>query len=148
MEPSSEWASIQSMVSSASVTLAGWSGGSPNRTATARWKIVYGHHPIYSYGDHGDTAQLKQLLLPVLRGRAQIYIAGHEHLVQDLQPEGGVHFLVAPSAGQKNRPVQSGPKTLAVDTFEGFTVFDIDAQHLKVAFVDCEGKIRYQTEIP
>jgi hypothetical protein len=116
--------------------------------STARWKIVYGHHPIYSYGDHGDTAQLKQLLLPVLKGRAQIYIAGHEHLVQDLQPEGGVHFLVAPSAGQKSRPVQSGPKTLAVDTFEGFTVFDIDAEHLKVAFVDCEGKIRYQTEIP
>ena len=36
MEPSSECASIHSMVSSASVTLAGCSGASPNRTATAR----------------------------------------------------------------------------------------------------------------
>ena len=35
MEPSNECASMHSMVSSASVTLAGWSGGSPNRTATA-----------------------------------------------------------------------------------------------------------------
>lgn len=116
--------------------------------STARWKIVYGHHPIYSYGEHGDTAQLQRLLLPVLKGRAQLYIAGHEHLVQDLQPEDGVHFLVAPSAGQKNRPVKSGPRTLAVDTFEGFTVFDIDAQHLKVLFVDSDGKVRYQTDIP
>ena len=35
-ESSSERASIHSIVSSASVTLAGWSGGSPNRAATAR----------------------------------------------------------------------------------------------------------------
>jgi tartrate-resistant acid phosphatase type 5 len=116
--------------------------------STARWKIVYGHHPIYSHGEHGDTAELQRLLLPVLKNHAQVYIAGHEHLVQDLQSEGGVHFLVAPSAGQKNRPVKTGPKTLAADTFEGFTVFDIDEQHLKVSFVDCEGKVRYQADIP
>jgi hypothetical protein len=116
--------------------------------STARWKIVYGHHPIYSYGEHGDTPELQRLLLPVLKNRVQVYIAGHEHLMQDLQPEGGVHFLVAPSAGQKNRVVKTGPKTLAADTFEGFTVFDIDAQHLRVSFVDCEGKVRHRADIP
>jgi len=116
--------------------------------STARWKIVYGHHPIYSYGAHGDTLELQRLLLPVLRNRAQVYLVGHEHLMQDLEPEGGVHFLVAPSAGQKNRPVQTGPKTRAADTFEGFAVLDIDAQHLRISFVDCAGKVRHQTEIP
>ena len=45
----------------------------------ARWKYVYGHHPIYSYGWHGDDAGLRDNLLPVLRGRARVYLAGHDH---------------------------------------------------------------------
>ena len=72
--------------------------------STARWKIVYGHHPIYSYGVHGDTPELQESLLPVLKNRgANIYLVGHDHLVQHLKPEGGVHFFVAPAAGQSAR---------------------------------------------
>lgn len=67
------------------------------------------------------------MLLPILRGR--------------------VHSLVAAAAGQGARAIQRGPKTLAVDSFEGFTVFDIDAQRLLVKFVDTDGKIRCETEI-
>lgn len=66
------------------------------------------------------------MLLPILRGR--------------------VHSLLA-AAGQGARAIQRGPKTLAVDSFEGFTVFDIDAQRLLVKFVDTDGKIRCETEI-
>ena len=115
--------------------------------STARWKIVYGHHPIYSYGVHGDTPELKQGLLPVLKNRAQIYLVGHDHLVQHLKPEGGVHFFVAPAAGQDARPVKTGPLTLFADSFYGFTVFDIDERQLKVSFVDTEGTVRYETDI-
>ena len=123
-----------------------WLDGELSRS-TARWKIVYGHHPIYSSGAHADTPELQRMLLPILRGRVQVYLAGHEHLVQHLKPEDGVHFLVAAAAGQGTRAIQRGPNTLAVDSFEGFTVFDIDAQHLRVKFVDTDGKIRYETQI-
>ena len=45
----------------------------------ARWKVVYGHHPIYSDGKYGDDASLRDSLMPILRGRANLYISGHEH---------------------------------------------------------------------
>jgi len=34
------------------------------KASSSRWKVVFGHHPIFSNGTHGDSAQLKTLLLP------------------------------------------------------------------------------------
>src|SRR5262249_25523576 len=36
----------------------------------ARFKLVYGHHPIYSVGGHQDNGDLIRRLFPVLRGKA------------------------------------------------------------------------------
>ncbi len=113
--------------------------------STARWKVVYGHHPIYSDGAHGDTPELARQLMPVLKGRADLYLVGHEHTVQELKPDGTLHMLVAPSAGQKARVIKAGPRTLALDSFEGFIAFDITAGTLSATFVDSTGKTRYTT---
>jgi phosphodiesterase/alkaline phosphatase D-like protein len=114
----------------------------------ARWKIVYGHHPIYSYGVHGDTPQLIESLLPILKkNRVQVYLVGHDHLVQHLKPEGGVHFFVAPAAGQSSRPVKSGPQTVYSGSFYGFAAMEMDAARLRFAFLDTDGKTQYETEI-
>jgi len=85
------------------------------------------------------------MLLPVLKGRVHAYIAGHDHLVQNLEPIEGVHLFVPPSSGQKARPVQSGDKTLSMDTFDGLMVFDISPEKLDLSFVDSAGKERYRT---
>ena len=116
--------------------------------STARWKIVYGHHPIHTYGTHGDSPELERMLLPVLKGRVNAYIAGHDHLVQHLKPIDGVHLFVTPSSGQTARPVKSGERTIAVDTFDGFMVLDVSPERLDVTFVDSKGAARYQTHIP
>jgi tartrate-resistant acid phosphatase type 5 len=115
--------------------------------SSAKWKIVYGHHPIYSYGPHGPAADLQQSLLPLLKNRAHLYLFGHEHVVQDLKPEAGVHFMDAPAGGQAARPAKSGPLTIHSDSFHGFVTLDISRELIKVNFVDMDGKIRYQTEI-
>ncbi|MBU2883080.1 metallophosphoesterase [Psychrosphaera sp. B3R10] len=51
------------------------------KESTAKWKIVYGHHILWSYGgskyDEGHV--LRKLLLPSLCEYADAYIAGHEH---------------------------------------------------------------------
>ena len=31
------------------------------------WLLVAGHYPMFSSGDHGDTAELKSYLLPLLQ---------------------------------------------------------------------------------
>ncbi len=51
------------------------------RSSTAKWKIVYGHHILWSIGgtkyDEGHV--LRRLILPELCLYADAYIAGHEH---------------------------------------------------------------------
>src|SRR6266705_140231 len=35
------------------------------KKSSAKWKLVYGHHPIYSDGRHGDSQVLIEKLLPL-----------------------------------------------------------------------------------
>ncbi len=101
----------------------------------ARWKIVYAHHPIYSYGVHGDDAGLRDSLLPLLRGRANVYLAGHDHDLQHLAPEGGVHFVVAGGGGAAPRVIAPGPRSLFAASKNGFAVIEASRSALTVMLV-------------
>jgi 3',5'-cyclic AMP phosphodiesterase CpdA len=52
-------------------------------SSKAPWKLVYGHHPLYSTGAHGhdaDLVQLREQLEPILTNyKADAYLAGHDH---------------------------------------------------------------------
>jgi len=100
-----------------------------------RWKIVYGHHPIYSHGRHGDNPSLIRDLLPVLRGRADVYLAGHDHDMQHLKPEGNLHFFVSGSGGKK-RSIRAGPRSLFARSALGFAVLEADGASLKIVFIE------------
>ncbi len=65
------------------------------KNSKAKWKIVFGHHPIYSVGGTKwpEALVLKEKLLPILCKFADIYMAGHEH---DLE------YHVAPCEGQED----------------------------------------------
>ena len=110
----------------------------------ARWKVVYGHYPIYSNAGHGDTPGYASTLLPILRNRANLYLAGHEHTMQHLKPEDGVHFIVNGTGGQGIRPAKSGSRTQYAGSFYGFTALDADPSGLKVSFMDTEGTVQYE----
>ena len=102
----------------------------------AMWKVVYGHHPIYSAGVHQDSPRLVKQLLPVLKDRADIFLAGHDHDLQHLKPEGGVHFFVSGGAGAGIRQPKPGPRSLFAKGVHGFAVLEADARELKVRFFD------------
>ncbi|MGH9373610.1 MAG: metallophosphoesterase [Vicinamibacterales bacterium] len=100
----------------------------------AVWKVVYGHHPIYSAGQHEDNDEKIAQLLPVLKDRADVYLAGHDHDMQHLKPEGRLHFFVAGTGG-KLRTIEAGPRSLFAHSAHGFAVLEADARTLKVTFV-------------
>jgi hypothetical protein len=102
----------------------------------ARWKIVYGHHPIYSYGAHGDDPSLRDHLLPLLRGRAHIYLCGHDHDLQHIAPEAGVHFVLAGGGGAAPRVITAGPRSLYAASKNGFAVIEGSRSTLTVMLVD------------
>jgi hypothetical protein len=84
-------------------------------SSTARWKIVIGHHPLWSTaGSKFAQAQaLRELILPTLCRRADLYLAGHEHTLElhlddcsQAAPGTGASPLlqVVSGAGAKQRP--------------------------------------------
>lgn len=106
----------------------------------ARWKVVYGHHPIYSAGRHADNPALITRLLPLLKGRVDIYIAGHDHDMQHLKPDGGVHFFIAGGGGAMTRLLRPGPRSIFARAAYGFAVLEADRSRLKVTLVGVDSK--------
>ena len=115
--------------------------------STAPWKIVYGHHPIYSHGAHGDTPRLVAQLLPVLKTRADLYLAGHEHDMQHLKPEGRLHFFIAGGGGARIRPIEAGPRSLFAASSYGFAVLEANGTELKVSLIDSQLNKLYEHKI-
>jgi hypothetical protein len=113
----------------------------------ATWKIVYGHHPIFSAGRHEDNDDKIEQLLPVLRGRADVYFAGHDHDMQHLKPEGRLHFFVAGSGG-KVRTIEPGPRSLFAKGARGFATISADASTLSVKFVEEDLTSPYAYSLP
>lgn len=112
------------------------------------WKIVVGHHPIYSVGEHGSEPDMKRMVEGRLeKHHVHVYFAGHDHSLQSLQRKGSpVHHLVS-GGGSEHTPVKNDP---AISRFaKQSTGFMLVAQHsesMKVYFIDSHGKIIY-TEI-
>jgi len=50
----------------------------------ARWKLVFGHHPLWSGGGskHEKARALRRLLLPALCRHADAYFAGDDHMLE------------------------------------------------------------------
>jgi len=83
-------------------------------SSTARWKIVMGHHPLWSSGGtkSEQSRVLRGLLLPTLCRHADMYLAGHDHTLEvhlDACREGGPGAPPLPQvvsgAGAKQRPL-------------------------------------------
>ncbi len=119
--------------------------------STARWKIVYGHHPIYSSGTgHGDSPHQKAALMPIFtKHRVALYLAGHDHHMELERPEGGVTFVVSGAAGHEQRAVNvpSPCVVWAVGSKPGFAVLDADPERIAIEFVDSEGTLLFRQEI-
>jgi acid phosphatase len=116
--------------------------------STSPWKLVIGHHTIYSGGSgHGDTPETKELIEPLLdKHRVQAYIHGHDHDLQHIR-RGGIDYLCC-GAGSEVRPVHAIDGTLFCQARSGFAAFHSEPAALTVEFRDYEGKILHEAEIP
>jgi tartrate-resistant acid phosphatase type 5 len=118
--------------------------------STAPWKIVIGHHPIYSGGGpfgHGDTRELIRDILPLLKQyRVQAYFNGHDHNLQHLQA--GAVNLFDSGAGSRARPVFKTKYTRYAKACSGFTTVSLQADTMNVRLIDWHGTILYTANVP
>jgi tartrate-resistant acid phosphatase type 5 len=97
--------------------------------STSPWKIVYGHHPIFSDGHHGDEQRLKARLLPILKARkVDLYLCGHEHDLQ-VHENGDLRFLIVGGGGKDTRPVVKRRAKFA-ESLHGFLDLTASADRL------------------
>lgn len=116
--------------------------------STSKWKIVIGHHPIYSGGPkYKNTWVLIKKLVPIFKKhKVQAYICGHEHNLQHLIPKRGIHYFVS-GAGGKAHKIGNVRKILFYKRTFGFLIMTLEPQRLNAKFIDFTGKVLYTTEV-
>ncbi len=125
--------------------------------AHARWRIVVGHHTIYSSGMHGrknDATQqrVRDELLPLYREHGvDLYICGHDHdmeLIGDLQRRAGEPLFLISGAGSgldplRARKASDEPPTIypkmPAQSYLGFAVLEIERGRMSISFYDAKG---------
>jgi tartrate-resistant acid phosphatase type 5 len=122
------------------------------QASQARWKVVYGHHPIYTNGEHGDERgylpALRDRLFPILRDqKVDVYLAGHDHDLESLKPLGGVSFFVSGGGGKEKRPLQTSQCRSWAESSYGFTVLEATDDELTVRFLDSTGRSLHETTL-
>ncbi|MCZ4223170.1 purple acid phosphatase family protein [Pedobacter rhodius] len=115
-----------------------------------KWKIVVGHHPIYTGGGRTeayDTKAVRSSLKSTFdKYGVDVYLTGHEHSLQYIKPEGKTHYFISGSASEKT-PVKMIPDAQMVASEYGFMLFSVTKGQLLVQTINEEGYIIYSTLI-
>jgi len=106
----------------------------------APWKVVVGHHPLYSEGFYGDDAGLIARLTPLFnRYKVQLYINGHDHNYARTPPIDGTTYLTVGGGGAALRPVTLRRKGAKAASVHSFAELDFSASELLIQAWDRNG---------
>ncbi|BAV07829.1 Calcineurin-like phosphoesterase [Filimonas lacunae] len=116
-----------------------------------KWKIVVGHHPMYTAGPRTtnyDTLGIRKVLENILeKHKVDVYLSGHDHSLQHLKTSGYTHHFIS-GAGSEVTPVKTGlPYSRFQAADYGFMYFSVNNTALQVQTVNHEGTVIYQTII-
>jgi tartrate-resistant acid phosphatase type 5 len=128
-----------------------------------QWRIAFGHHPYLSNGPHGDAGYyedipdwvplteiprgeyLQEFFEDYVCGQVDLYISGHDHSRQWLEPSCGTTFVVT-GAGSETTPLEGDNDTLFEDdTIEGFLWIELTEDELTARFFDKNGVEDFST---
>jgi hypothetical protein len=114
-------------------------------SSAARWKVVYGHHPIFA-PERNDKAALymkytQARLWPVIRGRVDAYLCGHQHAMAHMDPRDGVHFFMSGGGGAPlGKVAKKSPGTRFAESTFGFLTLEADTASMRISIFDTDGR--------
>lgn len=131
--------------------------------STATWKIAFGHHPYISNGDHGNAGDydnlegipfpfvsgdsIKEFVETSVCGKIDVYLCGHDHNIQWLEPKCGTEFIVS-GAGSKSEGLPGvNPAYFGMPETEGFIYVELVDNSFTGTFYDKTGKQLYTKTI-
>jgi len=122
--------------------------------APAGWKIGFGHHPYVSNGQHGNAGEyegfswlpvasgqnVKEFFDEAVCGKVDVYLSGHDHNRQWLEPACGTEFIVSGTAAKTTELVGHGsPTFFETDQKGGLLLVELTATTFKGTFYDEDG---------
>ena len=101
--------------------------------STAPWKVVVGHHPIYSAGLYGDDPNAISRLTPIFaKYGVQLYINGHEHNYERTKSINGTTYLITGGGGASIRPILQNERSIKVASTYSFVELTATATRLRI----------------
>lgn len=115
-------------------------------SSTATWKVVVGHHPVFSGGHHGDTSAMIEMVKPLLdRYGVKVYLNGHDHSLQHIVRD-GVHYMTV-GAGCETDAAHAVTGTEYFSSTTGFLAGRTVKDALRLEFVDSAGQSLHSADI-
>lgn len=114
----------------------------------APWKIVFGHHPVYSSGVYGVNQTFIQMLTPLFQKyRVQLYINGHDHNYERTQTINGTTYLVC-GGGAGTRPVNRSSWTEYSASRLSFAALEVYGDRMVISGIGTDNRVFDQGVIP
>ncbi|MBD2500772.1 metallophosphoesterase family protein [Anabaena azotica] len=110
-------------------------------SSNARWKIVFGHHPIYSSGVYGSNEAFIKTFTPMFKKYGvQLYINGHEHSYERTRAIDGTTYLIC-GAGAGNRPVGRSQWTEYSTSDLSFATYEVYPDRIEVSAIATNNRV-------
>lgn len=107
----------------------------------AKWKIVFGHHPIYSSGIYGTNQAFIKSLTPLFQKHGvQLYINGHDHNYERTRSINNTTYLVC-GAGAGLRPVNRSEWTEYSASVLSFAAYEVYSDRIEISGIDTKNRI-------
>ncbi|WP_341733234.1 metallophosphoesterase [Microcoleus sp. EPA2] len=109
--------------------------------STAPWKVVFGHHQVYSSGVYGLNQPFIRTLTPMFQKYGvQLYINGHEHSYERTRSINGTTYLIC-GAGAGTRPVGRSEWTEYAASRLSFATFDVYEDRMFVSAIGTDKRV-------
>ena len=117
--------------------------------SSATWKIVVGHHPIYTCGLRKNQRQYMVKLKPIMEQHdVAMYLCGHEHDLQIHKPTGSSMRYVVCGAGGIARPINPPfDFTEYAEGRSGFMVFELSDQVMHIQVFNENAELLYEDRV-
>jgi tartrate-resistant acid phosphatase type 5 len=119
---------------------------------SVKWSFVVGHHPMFTGSEKRrewyDTKSIRSSLKDLFEtSKIDAYLTGHEHSLQHLQAESGVHHFISGSASEATEVSKINISKFSASV-PGFLLFSVTADQMVVHAISHKGNILYRTVIP
>ena len=110
------------------------------------WKLLVGHHPVYSSGKHGDTGFMVRRVNPLIKDCGVHFVfSGHDHHLEHIRARGFQQIITG--AGAKLRSVKPRKRPEAESLFArselGFSIISVSPENIELEFFNDRGRSLY-----